>query len=219
MKKRRYTIGAAYADFCALAIVTGAIEAIFVALLHRPLSMGAAFLTFFAIVLAVILYHALISPRIHLRSPGEAMMGGKIVDARKEWTNPFGRNRTILFILLFVTLVFAGNSWDGISDEEHYLSYSLPIVLARMIALLILLSGLVSFGAGRASGGYIVALYYLMLAFSFWTTKSSILGVLPTIYGLGLLMLGMAIIAVVLAKYYGREVIPARENPPDSTCG
>jgi hypothetical protein len=204
MKKRRYTVGAAFADFYSIGIVAGGFEALSVAIMRRPFPLAASFLTLFATILVVILYHALISPRIRLRSPGEAMMGGTIVDGRKEWTNPYGRNRTVLFVLFFITLLIAANSWDGISDEAQYLSYSLPVVLVRMVVLSFVLWGLASFGSGRTGGGYYIAFYYIASAVGLWATKSSILGVLPVVYGMGVLMLAIGLVTVALVRFYGR---------------
>jgi|GEM_PF-3104464 len=203
-KGRRYTIGAAFADFYILGIVIGAVAALMVAFARRPVPLGTSFLILALNILAAIIYHAAISAKTQFRSPGELMMGRKIVERRKEWTNPYGRNRSIMFIVAFVALILAANSWDSVSDESLYTTLTLPRVILRMLPLLILIVGLLRFGSGRASGGYLVAFYFLMMAIATWTNsiESPMAGFL---INFGVIMLAISIAAALLSRfYYGR---------------
>lgn len=158
---RRYLIGSVVADIYVNSIILGAILGIYVAVVRRPVSPTGGFLLTVAGLVSVIVYSSLVAHRVSFRTPGELMMGCIVVDGSKQWVNPYGASRTVLFVVIFIVLVTAGNSWDAIADELLYITLTPSVVIGRLFLNLGMLVGMIRIGQAQYNGfspvmGYIV---------------------------------------------------------------
>ncbi len=151
----------AIANVYFLAMALGAVVALGARITSQPPPLLFSFLLFSLVLLTSILYQALVADRVSWNSPGECMCGRRSVDGRKFWTNPYRRNRWALFLVLFVPLTNAGNSWDNLYTGELF---PLAQIAFKVLLLLILSLSIVGIGAGQARGSWMILLYYIILA-------------------------------------------------------
>lgn len=217
---RRYSIGAAIVDFYVAGIILGAVAGIYVAATQLPVPMWEPFLVMGLDLMCIIVYHSVVARKVVFRSVGEAMMGRVVVDGCKHWTNPYGINRTALFVVLFIALIRAGNSWDSVADERIYATLTFPNVLWYVMLLGCLLVGIVNVGRAQSVGGFLVVVYFTLAAVSNLLAEPSAGVSVGIIRGAGLVGLFVAFVAgVVLLGYYrsaAKKALGAQfRNNPD----
>jgi len=156
---RRYAIGAGFADYFFLGSTLFAAPALYDAISWRFVEGWALLLLFLFIVVAVLIYHVELARRVSFRTPGELLMGCVVMDRAKRWVNPYGINRALLFVVCFVALILASNTWYDL----FYSGFTVHEVLFRLIVVATLLLGIVMMGMKRAWGGLLVALYFVYL--------------------------------------------------------
>ena len=146
---RGYRILAGVADVYILSLVLGALGALYTALSRRPLASVAVLAGFFLCIVASITYHTGFAQKRTWLSPGERMHGAVSDDATKRWTNPFGRNRWVLFAANLLALILLGNTWDALGDGHVY---GYAEVAGKLIFAAAVVLALVALGAGSTVG-------------------------------------------------------------------
>jgi len=201
---KRYSLGAAIADFYYFATVFGTAGGLYVAVNNEPVPIGWHLMMMLLLLAIVIVYHSLVARRVGFCTPGEAMMGRTVIDGRKEWTNPYGINRTALFIVLFFALISAGNSWDAATDERFHASLTLRVVALRAAVLGGLLVGLWRVGRAQSAGGPLVLGYFVFAAIGALLTEPTA-GVPGNVrLGVGLFLVLTTLGAGIVLIYYYR---------------
>lgn len=150
---------AGIADAYTFIIVAGGVEALAGTLLRRPIPVGLIALVAAAIIAFAIAYHVAASAMAPFLTPGERMFGRVRTPQGKEWRNPYQMNRAPWFILTFLTLIVAGNTWDRLSLGAIY---ELSIVAGKALMVAVLLGGLMMIGSGRRIGAIAVAAIYVI---------------------------------------------------------
>ena len=162
MKGKPHPVLAGIADFYSAAMVTGAVVALVMAATNATVPVLAGLAWMAVLIVVVIIYHRRVATKVAWRSPGESMMGRYVaLDGEKSWTNPYGRNRAVLFTLFFISLGIAGNTWD---DMMYTSSIGVVGIFRKSLWIGVLLTGLVLLGRGKSWGGLLVALYYASFA-------------------------------------------------------
>ena len=198
-KNRFYSIIAWLSDFYFTALILGAFAAFGFGLFQviMPLTIG-IIIVILTILLPSVYYTFLISQTRWL-TPGELIVGRKIESGQKVWTNPYGYNRWALFLVILLTLMIVGNTWDRLS--EGYV-YTLLEVGMRVVFLTLVSYGLVELGLGRARSVVFPAGYFVFQAFQ--TTRMTFPGASRTeLESFGLILLGFAGLLFVVAGIYG----------------
>jgi len=141
VKIKRHPILAGFIDYAFGGYVLGAILALMTRIINRPLTDNIMF--FFMVPLICItvsiVYHSVFAKKTLFLSVGELSVGKKIIDGKKEWTNPKGKNRIFDFVLLVVFYTMAMNTWDTIS-MGNILSYDTIFVQSGFFSLLVYLT-------------------------------------------------------------------------------
>jgi len=152
-------------------------------------------------LLTVLVYHLAVSGRVRWLSPGELMTGRCVQDGKKQWANPYDRNRWALFLIQMITLVVAGNSWDGIGDG---VIYPLRTAVSRSIFLGLLVYGIVKVGQGALSWVGMIAFYFVIMAVRSMVTAlpADIPEAIRGLMALG--FMGLAAFAVAVGLAYER---------------
>jgi hypothetical protein len=209
MKGRRYSIGAAIADFYVLGIVSGAGAAVYVAAVRRPVPIWEPLLSLVLSLVLIAIYYAGFARKAPFLTPGEMMMGRVIEGGVKEWRNPYAISRTSLFVVLFAALVGAGNSWDSIANERFYSTLTFPVVFGRGLLLGGLLVALIRVGRGHAEAGFLIAAYFGITAIAgfFSTPPEGVSASVPrSAAALGLLLATLT--AVLTLRYVRARRMP-----------
>lgn len=141
VKIKRHPILAGFIDYAFGGYVLGAILALMTRIINRPLSDGYLFyfMPFFIVITVPIVYHSVIAKKTLFLSVGERCVGKKIIDGKKEWTNPKGKNRIFDFIFLVIIYTIAMNTWDTISSGNIY-SYDQIFVHSGFFTLVVYLT-------------------------------------------------------------------------------
>lgn len=158
---RIYSFIAGISDFYFLNLLLGALVAFGVSLTQQPTSLLLIPILLLSSLTFCVLYYTLFAKSTLWLTPGENLAGRVIQDGSKVWINPYKVNRWALFLILLLTLIFAGNLWDRLG--EGYI-YSFTEVLIRALILIVLSYGLVSIGRGQLRGFlYPIAFYLFMV--------------------------------------------------------
>ncbi len=141
IKIKRHPILAGFIDYAFFGYVIGAILALMTRIINKPLTDNIMF--FFMVPLICItvsiVYHSVFAKKTLFLSVGERSVGKQIIDGKKEWTNPKGKNRIFDFVLLVVFYIMAMNTWDTISSG-NILSYDTIFVQSGLFSLLVYLT-------------------------------------------------------------------------------
>lgn len=172
-KSKFYSVIAGIYDFYLLTFLLGAIFALSTYLRQTAINPLLALSMIPIGIIVTALYYLLISARIRWCSPGELLVGRRVGADRKEWGNPFGYNRWALFLITFVVLAFASNTWDSIGTGHIY---TRDEVILRCIFLLLLSCGVTGVGRGQIVYVWFVVIYY---AFYAWQIAHAPLGPIP----------------------------------------
>lgn len=141
-----YGLVAGICDLYFLAFITGTIEAIGTVLFKEPVPVWLLIVNFFACILASVLYHIFLASRVTWLTPGELIVGKKIISGVKEWQNPYQRNRLVFFLIALFSIVIAGNVWDNLGSGAIY-RFAQVIISAAPVAMLYY--GLADMGQGK----------------------------------------------------------------------
>lgn len=138
VKIKRHPILAGFIDYAFLGYVLGAILALITRIINRPLSDGLLFyfMPFVIVITVSIVYHSVFAKKTLFLSVGERCVGKKIIDGKKVWTNPKGKNRIFDFIFLVIIYTIAMNTWDTISSGNIY-SYDQIFVHSGLFTLFV----------------------------------------------------------------------------------
>jgi hypothetical protein len=203
----RYRWGAAIADFYIFSIVGGVVPATYVAVVGEPVSPLSQLGLIVSIFGLVIVYHVALARRANIRTPGEILMGGVLVDDIKRWTNPFRVSRTALFAVIFVALIVAGNSWESAADERFYSSLTPGVVIGRVLILSGLVVGTAMAGSGRMKGGLLIVAYLGLYASGTYSSPPD--GVAPEVTrGMAMSSLVLTIACALVVFRYHRALKP-----------
>lgn len=119
------------------------------------------FLLFLGIILliVIIIYHSIYAEKISWLSPGEIIGGKSKLNSQKVWINPYGINRTGLFIICILSLLSFRNT-GAISGSLTSLT---EIAVFYLITILITYS-IILIGKGKLTG---IAIIDVMLLLAF----------------------------------------------------
>lgn len=201
---RRFSWGAGIADTYIIASVIGVVPALFVATFHRPVPLWEPCLGLFIVLALIILYHTRLGKMTTFLSPGERMMGRILLDGQKQWSNPFGINRSGLFALFFFSLMLIGNTWDNTSDKTAYQLYTYPHIIVSFLKVCILLVGLTLVGSGRMKGGFLIVVFYVLGGISLFLAPPPPNIPVVIIRGVSVFYLVMAFFAGLILLWYKR---------------
>ena len=73
------------------------------------------------------------------------MIGGTLKGKKKEWMNPYGKRRGVLFFFIFIALVAVGADWGNSSMAI----FPLGVVIGKVIRFLLIYPALIYAGMGR----------------------------------------------------------------------
>jgi len=154
-RERNHPFVAGVFDFYSATLLFGAVLAGVTAVRPDPIG-GEGVLALLGLSLpGSIFYHLLFAKRMARRSPGEILVGTRLVDGSKRWSNPYRANRFFLFAVSLLILVIVGNAWDGLGDG---VIYTPGVVLVRSLVLFGFVTGLAAVGNGRSIAASIVML-------------------------------------------------------------
>jgi hypothetical protein len=154
-------------------------------------------------------YHKRLANRLTILTPGELMAGRFLVSGGKQWLSPFSKTRIPLFLLILLTIVMAGNTWDGIANGA---AFGIVQVVGRSVVAGFVIFCLVAAGRGHASGMIGAGLYWLALA----ATVPRSLGDIPgsnTVIALFALPAGPCfLVAVLYGRWHFRDEAALHES-------
>jgi hypothetical protein len=149
-------------DIYVFMIGLGALAGIWLAVTRRPGDLVLGLVLGVVGFAGSLSYHLWGAKRVSFLSPGEQMAGRFSSAEGKSWLNPYAKTRIPVFVVMLMTIVLAGNSWDGIADEGT--TFTLGLVLGRTALLGAIVYALVQVGRGRAKILVLLAGYWLLLA-------------------------------------------------------
>lgn len=112
---------------------------------------------FIILILADILYHAWLNKKIKYLSYGEIVAGKKIVNNKKTWTNPYKKNRFLLFLFIVISFLLVGNTWNNVM----FIPVKISFVIGSLLKLTAIFYGTYLIGRGKIKGALIAMLPFL----------------------------------------------------------
>ena len=185
--------------------MVGAVLSVIAYVGKRPLPVFVLPIILVGGVVVLIVYHKFYSGKSKWISPGERLVGRVLHHEHKVWRNPYGRNRWALYLILFVSLIMAGNSWDALG---YGLIMPLGQIFSKVFWITVLLYGLMTLGEGKLYGVIFVASYYWIVAIGLMLLPASdqypddFLGFMKGEFSIFFLVVGL--IAVVTGIVYYR---------------
>jgi len=156
---KSHPIFAAFCDFYFLATVFMAALGVFTLLAQKILfTVPVALIAFLLTLMVSILYHSIFYKKTKWLSFGERISGRVLMNSKKEWVNPYGKNRWLLFLLIIITLIFLGNDWDAL--EVNIIPFG--VVVGKVIKLFLMFLGMLMLGKGLTKGALILFLVFLV---------------------------------------------------------
>lgn len=144
-----YPFIAGWYDFVFVSLFLGTVAALVVSLLQTPANIFVGLMLFLLSLVTPVLYYTSFSKHFRFFSPGEMIVGRRMYNGQKVWTNPYKHNRWALFLVIMLNLGFLGNIWDTLWEGSVY---SLPLVGIRFVLIALVLYGLIERGRGRIQG-------------------------------------------------------------------
>lgn len=154
-----YSLLAGICDFYVISFVSLFFLALYSALSRDAVSLAVAFSTFLFSLFATVIYHSMLASKLAMLSPGELISGRTHDGPTKVWSNPFGRNRWALFIVVVFTLMMVGNTWDSLTDGSPWTMWT---TFSAAIRVSLVAIGLVLMATGRLWGALLPISYYAL---------------------------------------------------------
>ena len=154
-----YPFIAGWYDYVFVSLLLGTIVAFIVSLSQVPANIFVGLLLLLLSIVTPVIYYTLLSRHSRYVSPGEMIVGRRVQNGQKVWTNPYKYNRWALFLVIALNLMFLGNIWDTLWDGAVY---SLPLVGIRFVLIALVLYGLIELGRGRIQGVMYPLAYWLL---------------------------------------------------------
>ncbi len=185
-------------DLYFVSLLLGAIVALGTSIFQTPINIIIGLFMLLLSLLTSIIYHALLTKRFQHLSPGEIIVGRRIQNGQKIWSNPYNHNRWALFLVIALDLLIIGNSWDSLS--EGYI-YSIVEVGIRVVIIMLVFYGLIELGRGRVRGVMYPILYLLLQAYQ--TANASFPAAnRDALQFIAIILVGITLLNLVLAFIY-----------------
>ncbi|MGJ4789485.1 hypothetical protein [Leptospira koniambonensis] len=93
------------------------------------------------LILITFIYYKWIADRQMWLTPGEIVTGRIVENNTKKWTNPYGKNRWLLFTSLLINIIIDSNGWDSlytgvILEFSKWVVISVGMILLTLGAIL-----------------------------------------------------------------------------------
>ncbi len=158
---KRYPFFSAFADYYLLSILILITTSVASSLLNRLLFTAESYLLMLiTLIIILTIYHAFLWKKTKFLSPGERMIGGTIENKKKVWMNPFGKNRNILFIFIFIALITVGTDWGNVTHAI----FPIGIIIGKSLRFLLVYPALIYLGIGRIKIALLPAIVFLLSA-------------------------------------------------------
>jgi len=155
---RPHPVFAAFLDYYFVSLIGMGLIALMNSIINDVIfsPMGVVILAT-VLILCIILYHAWFNKKTQFLSYGEIVAGKILVEKKKEWKNPYKKNRLFLFTVVIISLLPIGNTWN----TAIFLVPGLAFVITSFIKILVILLGIYLVGRGRIKGVFVSLAPYL----------------------------------------------------------
>jgi len=180
---KKHPILAIFLDIQFFGLTYGAILVAFVLIFqqnfvveNQPLYLS----LFLGLLLLIIIYHIGIKNKVKWMTYGEHAVGKQLKNGKKVWTNPYQKNRFLLYFTLILTMLTVSNTWDPVFDGA---SITLSLAIGKLLRISLVLGPVFLIGKGKLIGIRILILFFViqflaLLSTLFYLAPSSLKGIL-----------------------------------------